>query len=44
MVLMVVNAIFLATPGGAFPMTPDGKSLIAKGNGWTWTYTPTPVR
>jgi hypothetical protein len=25
-------------------VTPDGKSMFVKGAGWTWTFTPTPVR
>lgn len=34
-------AMSLAMPGGApYALSPDKKSLILKGDGWTWTSTP----
>ena len=39
----VPPAMALAMPG-VIPISPDGKSLILKANGWTWTFTPTPVK
>lgn len=43
-ILQVVPAMMLAMPGVA-QITPDGKSLVVKGgDGWTWTFTPTPVK
>jgi hypothetical protein len=42
--LQVIPAMALAMPGLA-EITPDGKSLVVKGgDGWTWTFTPTPVK
>ena len=43
MALTVPAAMALAVPGMGMT-TPDGKSLLVKGSGWTWTYTPTPVK
>jgi hypothetical protein len=40
---VVPPAMTLAVPG-IVPISPDGKSLILKENGWTWTFTPTPVK
>lgn len=40
---MVAQAMALAMPG-MIPATPDGKSLVLKADGWTWTQTPTPVK
>jgi len=38
----LVNAILMVAMPGSPPKTPDGKSLIVKGNdGWGWTVTPT---
>jgi len=39
----VAQAMALAMPG-VIPTTPDKKSLVMKGGGWTWTQTPTIVR
>jgi hypothetical protein len=33
-----------AQPGGQLTVSPDGKSMIVVDKGWTWTYTPTPVK
>jgi hypothetical protein len=41
--MQVVPAMALAMPG-MVPITPDGKSLAVKSEGWTWTFTPTPVK
>jgi hypothetical protein len=38
---MVGQPVMLGLPGQS---TPDGKSLIVKGDGWTWTQTPTIVK
>ena len=38
-------AMSLAMPGGApYTLSPDGKSLIVKTDGWVWTCTPTGVK
>lgn len=44
--LVVPGTMILAMPasGGEQTVTPDGKSIIYVDRGWTWTYTPTPVR
>lgn len=39
----VSPAMMLAMPGSDM-VTPDGKSLVVKSEGWTWTFTPTPVK
>lgn len=41
--VQVVPAMSLAMPG-MIPITPDGKSLVVKDQGWAWTFTPTPVK
>jgi hypothetical protein len=41
--LQIMPAMMLAM-GPNPSVTPDGKSLFVKGAGWTWTFTPTPVR
>jgi hypothetical protein len=45
--LVVPGTMILAMPasgGGEQTVTPDGKSIVYVDRGWTWTYTPTPVR
>jgi hypothetical protein len=44
--LQVPPGMMLAMPPklSPFPLTKDGKSLIVKDQGWTWTFTPTPVK
>lgn len=39
---MVGQPLMLFTPGQA--KTPDGKSLVTKGENWTWVHTPTIVK
>lgn len=40
--LGVPPAMMLAMPSEAYPLSEDGKSIILKKKGWTWTFTPTP--
>ena len=43
----VPGTMILAMPveaGGPLTVSPDGTSMIFVDKGWTWTYTPTPVR
>lgn len=45
----VPNPMMLAVPGASaggdnIQVSKDGASFIVKANGWTWTYTPTPLR
>jgi hypothetical protein len=47
--LIVPPTVYFAMPsagGGTMSISKDGKSivLVEPRNGWTWTYTPTPVR
>jgi len=44
---VVPGTMILAMPqeaGGQLTVSPDGESMIFVDKGWTWTYTPTPVR
>jgi hypothetical protein len=44
---VVPGTMILAMPveaGGPLTISPDGESMIFVDKGWTWTYTPTPVR
>lgn len=46
--LAVPNPMMLALPGasaggGNVTVLPGGKGFVVKANGWTWTYTATPV-
>lgn len=48
-VVAVPNPMLLAVPGanaggGNMAVSADRKSFTFKANGWTWTYTPTPVK
>lgn len=42
--LQVLPAMMLAMGPNPGMVTADGKSMFVKGEGWTWTFTPTPVR
>ncbi|MEN6543642.1 hypothetical protein [Parvibaculum sp.] len=45
--LAVPGTMILAMPvepGSQLTVSSDGKSMIVVDKGWTWTYTPTPVR
>ena len=37
-------AMMLAMPGGGYQISPDGKSMTIKSDGWVWTCTPTGVK
>ena len=42
--LTIPPAMMLAMGPNPGMVTPDGKSMFVKGEGWTWTFTPTAVR
>ena len=42
--LQILPAMMLAMGPNPGMVTPDGKSMFVKGEGWTWTFTPTAVR
>lgn len=47
--LLVLPTLYFAMPsagGATVSISKDGKSMVLddRNNGWTWTYTPTPVR